>query len=123
MQAVSRAQDPPARRSGASLGACWGHPPPGFSKINVDASWSMQTCMGFVGIVVRDADGLFVAAIRHLVSASCAAAAEAVALVKGCELGLFLGLRKVVVESDSKDSIRSLSESLGFGSWRPSQPW
>ena len=45
------------------------------------------------------------------------AEAEALALLYGCELGASLGLRSVVFESDSLETISSLSNSLYHGSW------
>ena len=116
-EAAHRSQESSALRSVAAQEASWATPPPQFTKINVDASWSALTCTGFVGIILRDAGGSFVAAIRHAISAPCVGAAEAKAISKGCEFGLALGLRKVIVESDSQDSICSLSDSLGIGRW------
>ncbi|KAM1028932.1 hypothetical protein EV1_041112 [Malus domestica] len=39
------------------------------------------------------------------------------AISMGCQFGLALGLQKVIVESDSQDSISSLSVSLRMGNW------
>ncbi|KAM1833565.1 hypothetical protein ACFX13_023375 [Malus domestica] len=88
-----------------------------YKKINVDASWSKQTRFGYVRIVVRDDGGFFVAAVRYAFRSPCAGAAEAMAILKGCEFGLSMGLKKVVVESDSTESISSLVDSLDNGRW------
>ncbi|XP_008340815.1 uncharacterized protein [Malus domestica] len=88
-----------------------------YTKINVNASWSELTRSVFVGIMLWDAEGSFVAAIRYDIRALCVGAAEALALLKGCELGLSLGLQMVVVEFDSQESISSLSDSLGNSRW------
>lgn len=48
---------------------------------------------------------------------ACADAAEALALLKGCEFGMALGLRMVIVEFDSYESISSFSNSLENGRW------
>ena len=100
----------------------WTPPPPPFSKVNVDASWSRLNRLGFAVVVVRDAAGLFVAAARYAISASCVAVAEAMALLRGCELAASLGLISVIfesdsLESDSLESISCLSKSLQFGNW------
>ncbi|XP_050144110.1 uncharacterized protein LOC126619739, partial [Malus sylvestris] len=92
-------------------------PPPLFTKINVDASWFKTSCSGFVGVVLRDAEAHFIAAARYHIRAPCAAAAEAMALLRGCELGASLGLSEVILESDSSKAISCLSNSIENGSW------
>ncbi|KAB2610948.1 hypothetical protein D8674_018980 [Pyrus ussuriensis x Pyrus communis] len=59
----------------------------------------------------------FVAAARYAISAPSAAAAEAYALLHGCKLGEDLGVRYVILESDSLEAINCLSSSLSRGSW------
>ncbi|KAB2632299.1 hypothetical protein D8674_028546 [Pyrus ussuriensis x Pyrus communis] len=71
----------------------WCAPTYPFVKINVDASWSKASKMGFVGVIVRDMESKFVAAARHPITAPSAAAAEASALLHGCRLGAELGVR------------------------------
>ncbi|KAM1833609.1 hypothetical protein ACFX13_023409 [Malus domestica] len=97
--------------------ARWTPPPLHFFKVNVDASWSSSSSSGFVGVVIRTDGGLFVAARREHISAPSVASAEALALVKGCELAAGLGLGSIIVESDSKDSISALTASLETGRW------
>ncbi|KAM1574196.1 hypothetical protein TB2_043974 [Malus domestica] len=95
----------------------WSPPPLHFFKVNVDASWSSSSSSGFVGVVIRADGGNFVAARREPISASSVASAEALALVKGCELATGLGLGCIIVESDSKDSISALTTTLEMGRW------
>ncbi|KAB2601289.1 hypothetical protein D8674_002294 [Pyrus ussuriensis x Pyrus communis] len=95
----------------------WCAPAYPYVKINVDASWSKASKMGFVGLIVRDMESKFVAAARHPITAPSAAAAEAYALLQGCMLGAELGVRYVILESDSLDAIKCLSSSLSMGSW------
>ncbi|KAB2626048.1 hypothetical protein D8674_017708 [Pyrus ussuriensis x Pyrus communis] len=95
----------------------WCAPAYPFVKINVDAGWSKASKMGFVGLIVRDMESKFVAAARHPITAPSAAAAEASALLHGCMLGAELGVRYVILESDSLDAIKCLSSSLSMGSW------
>ncbi|KAM1984996.1 hypothetical protein ACFX16_013203 [Malus domestica] len=66
-----------------------------YLKVNVDASWSARTCSGFVGIVIRDMAGSFVATRRHAIRAPSVGAAEAVEILKRCEFGLAMGLTGV----------------------------
>ncbi|CAN6679292.1 unnamed protein product [Malus baccata var. baccata] len=71
----------------------WIPHPSSFYKINVDASWSLSTHSGFAGVVIRDANGQFMAAERYAFSSPSVAAAEATALLRGCELGSSLGFQ------------------------------
>lgn len=48
---------------------------------------------------------------------ACVDAAEALALLKGCEFGMALWIGMVIVESDSYESISSLSDLLENGRW------
>ncbi|CAN6706248.1 unnamed protein product [Malus baccata var. baccata] len=107
----------------ARLSACcvqvphWIPPSSSFYKINVDASWSLTTHSGFAGVVIRDANGQFMAAERYAFSSPSVAAAEATALLRGCELGSSLGFQSVILESDSRESIDWLSRAVDVGSW------
>ncbi|CAN6583316.1 unnamed protein product [Malus baccata var. baccata] len=95
----------------------WIPSPSSFYKINVDASWSLSTHSGFAGVVIRDANGQFMAAERYAFSSPSVAAAEATALLRGCELGSSLGFQSVILESDSRESIDWLSGAVDIGSW------
>ncbi|CAN6724577.1 unnamed protein product [Malus baccata var. baccata] len=88
-----------------------------FYKINVDASWSKVSMKGFAGVIIRAAEGKFVAAARYPLSAPSTAVAEALALLRGCELGAAMGLQAMIVESDSLEAVKCLSVSLEMGSW------
>ncbi|KAM2060118.1 hypothetical protein ACFX1T_045347 [Malus domestica] len=95
----------------------WSPPCVGFIKINVDASWLRSGAPGFVGVVARDDEGRFMAAIRRRVTASSVAVAEALAVLHGCELGRSMGWNFVIVESDSQESISCIRDSDTRGSW------
>ncbi|CAN6722131.1 unnamed protein product [Malus baccata var. baccata] len=88
-----------------------------FYKINVDASWSQASKMGFVGVVMRATGGGFVAAARYAIMSPNIVAAEAFVLLRGCELSTSLGCSSVILESDSRESISCLSSSIDSGSW------
>ncbi|XP_048426615.1 uncharacterized protein LOC125470898 [Pyrus x bretschneideri] len=95
----------------------WIPPPPPFTRINVDASWFKMSSSGFVGVVLRDAEARFIAVAWYHIRAPCAAAAEALALLRGCELGASLGYSEVILESDSSKAVSCLLNSLENGSW------
>lgn len=71
--------------------AGWIPPCPGFIKINVDTSWVANTCSGFAGVVVWDSEGNFLAACRYSVKATSVAMVEELAILHGCELGIYIG--------------------------------
>ena len=64
-------------RVSASRVVRWCPPPASFAKINVDASWSKDSRLGFAGVVIRDDLGRFVAATRYPLLAPNVAVAEA----------------------------------------------
>ncbi|XP_070679335.1 uncharacterized protein [Malus domestica] len=95
----------------------WSPPPSPFSKINVDVSWSNVSRLGFARVIIRDEGGRFLAATRYPFLAPNATAAEALALICGCELGISMGVSSTMIESDSLEAISCLRGSLDNGSW------
>lgn len=93
----------------------WSTPEPSWYKVNVDASWNSITKKGYVATVIRDSNGTFIAARRQSVSASGVPEAEAKAILEGCKLAIQLELRKVIIESDSKEIVSSLCNSIYQG--------
>lgn len=65
---------------------------------------------------MRDAAGNFLAAARVRILASSVAQAEALALFHGCQLGLSLGFKFIIMESNSLELISCLTNSLENGS-------
>ncbi|CAN6556372.1 unnamed protein product [Malus baccata var. baccata] len=90
------------------------------TKANLYKSWFKMSCLGFVGVVLRDTEAHFIAAARYHIRALCAAVAEALALLRGCELGAALGFSEVILESDFSEAISCLSNSMENGSWEAS---
>lgn len=73
---------------------------------------------GIAGTVVCDVEGKFVVVARYTIKARSVAEAEAMALLRGCQLGLSLGHKLVIIESDSLKSISYLRDSLENDSWK-----
>ncbi|KAE9450880.1 hypothetical protein C3L33_17216, partial [Rhododendron williamsianum] len=81
----------------------WQRPSTGFVKINVDGGWAKFSGKGAYGVVIRGANGMFMAAASGCLSwCRSPEIAEAMAVRHGVQLGLQLGLNAVMVESDSK---------------------
>lgn len=70
----------------------------------------VSTCLGFAGVVAGDSEGNFLAACRYNVKATSVAMVEALAILHGCELGIYMGWNSVIIESDSSESISCLRE-------------
>ena len=88
-----------------------------YVKINLNASWVAASHVGFIGVIVRDSVGSFIAARRSRFQAPSVSVAETLAILRGCELGHSLGLSHGVVESDSSNSISCLQGSITHGRW------
>ncbi|KAB2595684.1 hypothetical protein D8674_031134 [Pyrus ussuriensis x Pyrus communis] len=86
-------------------------------KVNVDASWIASSKSGYAGVVIRDHAGKFVAAKSGRVGAPSVAAAEAAAILLGCELAKELELESIIVESDSQENILNLTQGHLRGRW------
>lgn len=85
--------------------------------MNVDASWQKSTRNGYVGVMIHDVEGQFVAMAWYAIQALNVVSAEAMAILRGCELAIALGHQWVFVESDSRESISTSSSSLDNGRW------
>nr|XP_028962160.1 uncharacterized protein LOC103417751 [Malus domestica] len=95
----------------------WCPPPYSFIKINVDASWSPVDGKACLAAVLRDHVGQFVAAHKIAVAVQSALFAEAMAMLRGCELAAKLGFQRVITESDSLEVVSSLRGDISKGRW------
>lgn len=96
--------------------AGWIPPCPGFIKINVDASWWRAHARGLHVWWRGDSKGNFLVACRYNVKAKSVAMAEALAILHGCELGIY-SWKSVIIEFDSSESISCLRDTPTMGSW------
>nr|XP_017188741.2 uncharacterized protein LOC108173698 [Malus domestica] len=108
---------PPPRGLDQLVDVCWSPHCPGFVKINVDASWGSCDGQGFMGIVALDEEWRFLAASRSGVKATSVAMGEAMAILHGCMLGKRMGWNKIILETDSLESISCLRDMAKKGSW------
>ncbi|CAN6558737.1 unnamed protein product [Malus baccata var. baccata] len=95
----------------------WSPPFAPYIKVNVDASWCQVDGMARLAAILRDHNGLFVAAHKWSLGAPSVVFAEALAMLKGCELAAELGCRWIVAESDSLEVVSSLQGDIARGSW------
>lgn len=92
-------------------------PGPPLCKVNVDASWCVNTKSGKIGVVIRDHLGDFLTAKRDNISALTVAMEEALAVLGCCSFARELGLPQIMVESDSLEVISCLQGPIHLGSW------
>ncbi|XP_070660618.1 uncharacterized protein [Malus domestica] len=95
----------------------WCPPSSPFVKINMDASWSKCSRMGFAGVVVKKVGEIFTAAVRFSIMVSSSLVAESVVILRRCELGASLGFSSVIIESNSLQAISCLNGFIENGSW------
>ena len=88
---------------GPPLNLKWQPPPAGFYKINCDGSYLPGSGLGGWGCIIRDHDGVFLAAgAGALTGLSSALHAESIACMKGLEIAAFLGMQNVLIETDAE---------------------
>ncbi|XP_041004026.1 uncharacterized protein LOC121249385 [Juglans microcarpa x Juglans regia] len=108
---------------------CWRAPPPGFCKLNVYAALFFNLQKAGVGAVLRDEKGNVLMAVsksEHELHEP--ASVELLAMLRGLQFSLHLGISKVVLESDcllmvealaaSEDSLSSQGNLLKEGSFQ-----
>ena len=87
----------------------WEPPPVGFYTINVDGAIPLANGHSGIGVVVRDSDSKFVAAMSlPLQGRYSIEETEAAAVEQGCVLAKKLGLERVIIESDSLLTVQAV---------------
>ncbi|CAL2247331.1 unnamed protein product [Prunus armeniaca] len=100
-----------------SLTQRWMPPCNDFVKVNVDASWKQGMDVASVGVIIRRADGSFLAGFSGPTNASSSIEVETLAILEGCKFALHEGLNNVIIESDSREAISSVHGSIVRGRW------
>ncbi|XP_051221615.1 uncharacterized protein [Lolium perenne] len=86
----------------------WAKPVSRQIKVNVDGSFLHDDHTGAVGAILRDHDGLFIAASTlYIPNLASAALAEAMALREGLSLAHRIGCNNVIAESDSLETVEA----------------
>lgn len=88
----------------------WKKPEPRQVKLNVDASFHIDSYAGAVGAVLRDYKGNFIAASTiFLPYVASSEMAEALAMREGLSLASRMGCNNIVAESDSTEIVEACS--------------
>nr|GMC93188.1 putative ribonuclease H [Ipomoea batatas] len=85
----------------------WTVPPSGWIKINVDGSCTQSTGAAACGGLSQDHQGRWLRGFMHNIGCCSIEEAEAWGVIQGLYVALQLGVRNIMVESDSKDKIDS----------------
>ena len=87
----------------------WEPPLVGYYTINVDGAIPLANGHSGIGVVVRDSDSRFVAALSlPLQGRYSIEETEVAAVEQGCVLAIKLGLEKVILESNSLLTIQTI---------------
>ncbi|XP_030939531.1 uncharacterized protein LOC115964337 [Quercus lobata] len=87
----------------------WEPPSVGFYVINVDGAIPLANGHSGIGIIVRDSDCRFFAAVSMLLQGRYSVEeTEAIAVEQGCVLAKKLGLERVIIETDSLLTVQAV---------------
>ncbi|KAL6146356.1 hypothetical protein ACLB2K_057037 [Fragaria x ananassa] len=98
----------------------WTHPPEGVTAINCDAAWSDEN-NGGLGVALRNHEGVCIGGAHGQAFLSSVEAAEATAILLGVNVALDMGLKDVIVQSDSLSIITELNSSSSCKNWKITQ--
>ena len=87
----------------------------GYAKLNVDASFDVDSLAGSVGAVLRDYTGKFLAAANERIEICLDSfTAEAIAVRFGINLARTIGYNKIEINSDNLEVVSALNEGYSF---------
>ncbi|GLT82827.1 hypothetical protein SLE2022_011630 [Rubroshorea leprosula] len=95
----------------------WARPPPGFLKINVDASFMSNSGMAALAMVSRDSYGKLLVGRTWICSAISPLMAEVNALLKAVQSAVDMGLDRVIFESDNETLISDAQQDSQPPPW------
>jgi hypothetical protein len=99
------------KQQGASIPSVWRCPDVGWVKVNTDAAFDADSCTGSAEVVIRDHNGLVMAAAtRWLDSVPDALTAEAMAAKEGLELAVECDFGKAILKVDCS-TLKTVLES------------
>ncbi|KAF7807009.1 ribonuclease H [Senna tora] len=85
----------------------WKKPEVGWVKVNTDGAVCKESKVAGCGGLIRDHDGVWIKGFERKIGFSNVLSAELWGIAEGLSLAWILGYRKVILESDCKDAIRS----------------
>ncbi|KAF9663279.1 hypothetical protein SADUNF_Sadunf17G0021700 [Salix dunnii] len=91
-----------------SAGIHWNKPPPGFVKLNTDASYKYKCSRSSIAGVCRDENGIWMFGFSSRVHSGSSFEAELVAVREALKLAWDKGLRRVILESDSESVVNRI---------------
>ncbi|KAK8675439.1 hypothetical protein V6N13_033505 [Hibiscus sabdariffa] len=89
----------------------WSPPPPGFVKVNCDASFDASSGAAVAAAIIRNSSGIIVGGATKSFMASSASVAESIAIRLESSTALVAGFSNVLMEIDNDDLVSRLNES------------
>ncbi|CAI0401383.1 unnamed protein product [Linum tenue] len=93
-------------KAGEWIGVGWNRPQPGWSCVNTDGSVELASQSSTAGGVVRDDQGHFLGAFAMNLGGGSITRAELMGILQGLRCAWELGVRKVLLQTDSQAAIR-----------------
>ncbi|KAL9343312.1 hypothetical protein Peur_063743 [Populus x canadensis] len=93
-------------------GIRWNKPPPGFVKLNTDASYKYISSKSSIAGVCRDEHGIWLFGFSCRVKSESAFEAELLAVREALKLAWDKGLKKVILESDSETVVKRIRNQV-----------
>ncbi|XP_042988698.1 uncharacterized protein LOC122316231 [Carya illinoinensis] len=88
----------------------WESPPSGVFKLNVDGAFSSNGSVAGTGAIVRDSKGeVIMSATKKEVSIMIVVEVEALAILRGLQFCIHLGIHNLIIESDSLLVVREFN--------------
>lgn len=88
----------------------WTKPQEGFVKLNIDGSVDYHSNAACCGGAIRDSNGRWKSGFLYNFGVCSPLQAEAWALLRGIQLAVFMGYKKVIIESDSSVIVESFGK-------------
>ncbi|XP_042983365.1 uncharacterized protein LOC122312778 [Carya illinoinensis] len=111
LQAYKDVRDATSRQQLQQL-TKWQAPLEGFLKVNVDGAIFADQRKAGIGVVLRDTNGaILMAASKIEMEVDEAATIEAIAILRGIQLSLPLGIPKLIIETDCLHVVQELQSS------------
>ncbi|XP_059068447.1 uncharacterized protein LOC131858964 [Cryptomeria japonica] len=90
------------------LGVKWEIPDPGWHKINFDGSFAENPGQSGIGCIIRDFEGICIKEISEDIGMATNNEAEFQATLRGLQLGIELGIKRIHLEGDSLNVINDI---------------